>query len=75
MEFLKVYQRMGNSLDAKLSSITAMCGDVAVQTLITKRICISFGCDDSREYGEVADEELIVGIPSKKVKQLMHMIY
>jgi len=75
MEFLKVYQRTGNSLDVKLSSITAMCGDVAVQTILTKKICISFGCDDSREYGDVSDEELIVGIPKEKIEQLMHMIY
>ena len=75
MEFLKVYQRTGNSLDVKLSSITAMCGDVAVQTILTKKICIYFGCDDSREYGEVADKELIVGIPNEKIEQLMHMIY
>jgi len=75
MEFLKVYQRTGNSLEVKLSSIAAMCGDVAVQTFLTKKICISFGCDDSREYGEVADEELIVGIPKEKIEHLMHMIY
>ena len=75
MEFLKVYQRTGCSLDLKLSSLTAMCGDVAVQAFITKKICISFGCDDSREYGEVSDEELIMGIPKEQIEQLMKMIY
>ena len=75
MEFLKVYQRIGNSLEVKLSSITAMCGDVAVQTLLTKKICISFGCDDSREYGGIPDEEFIVGIPKDKVEKLIHTIY
>ncbi len=75
MEFLKIYQRTGNSLEVKLSSLTAMCGDVAVQTLLTKKICISFGCDDSREYGEVSNEELIVGIHKEKVEQLINMIY
>lgn len=75
MEFLKIYQRTGNSLEVKLSSLTAICGDVAVQTILTKKICISFGCDDSREYGEVSDEELIVGIPKERIEQLMHMVY
>ena len=74
MEFLKVYQRTGHNLEVKLSSITAMCGDVAVQTLTTKKICLSFGCDDSREYGEVADEELIVGIPKETIEQLTNKI-
>ena len=74
MEFLKVYQRTGNDLEVRLSSITAMCGDVAVQTLVTKKICLSFGCDDSREYGEVADSELIVGIPTEQIERLIHKI-
>lgn len=75
MEFLKVYQRTGCSLELKLSSLTAMCGDVAVQAFITKKICISFGCDDSREYGEVSDEELIMGIPKEQIEKLMQIIY
>ena len=74
MEFLKVYQRTGNNLEVNLSSITAMCGDVAAQTLTTKEICLSFGCDDSREYGEVTDEELIVGISKDTIEQLANMI-
>ena len=75
MDFLKVYQRTGNNLEVKLSSLTAMCGDVAAQTLTTRKICISFGCDDSREYGEVADEELIVGIPEDTIEQLTNKIF
>jgi uncharacterized protein (DUF169 family) len=74
MEFLKVYQRTGNNLEVNLSSITAMCGDVAAQTLTTKEICLSFGCDDSRDYGEVTDEELIVGISKDTIEQLANMI-
>jgi len=75
MEFIKIYQRTGNSLEVKLSSLTAMCGDVAVQTYLTKKICISFGCDDSREYGEVVDEELVAGIPKEEIEQLIRVIY
>ena len=75
MEFLKIYQRTGNNLEVKLSSLTAMCGDVAVQTHLTKKICISFGCDDSREYGEVVDEELVVGISKEEIERLIHVIY
>jgi len=74
MGFLKVYQRTGNSLEVKLSSVTAMCGDIAAQTFLTGKICISFGCDDSREFGDVADGEIIVGIPRETVEQMMGMI-
>ena len=74
MEFLKMYQRTGNTLAVKLSSITAMCGDIAVQALLTQKICLSFGCDDSREYGGVADAELIVGMPTEQIEQLTQKI-
>lgn len=74
MGLLKVYQRTGNSLEVTLSSVTAMCGDVAAQTFLTGKICISFGCDDSREFGDVADGEIIVGIPRETIEQLMGMI-
>lgn len=75
MEFLKIYQRSGNGLEVKLSSLAAMCGDVAVQTYLSKKICISFGCDDSREYGEVGDDELVVGIAKEGIEQLIQSIY
>lgn len=74
MGLLKVYQRTGKSLEVKLSSVTAMCGDIAAQTFLTGKVCISFGCDDSREFGAVADGELIVGIPRETIEQLMGMI-
>jgi len=74
MGLLKVYQRTGNSLEVKLSSVTAMCGDIAAQTFLTRKMCISFGCDDSREFGDVADGELIVGVPREIIEQVMGMI-
>jgi len=74
MGLLKVYQRTGNRPGISLSSVTAMCGDIAAQTFVTRNICISFGCDDSREFGAVADGELIVGIPREIIEQLMGMI-
>jgi len=74
MGLLKVHQRTGNRLEVKLSSVTAMCGDIAAQTFLTGKICISFGCDDSREFGDVSDGEIIVGIPRETIEQLMAMI-
>ena len=42
----------------------AVCGNIAVQTYKTNKICISFGCPESRKFGGVLEDEIIVGIPN-----------
>ena len=42
----------------------SICGNIAVQTYKTNKICISFGCPESRKFGEVLEDEVIVGIPN-----------
>ncbi len=42
----------------------SVCGNVFVQTYNTNKICISFGCPESRKFGGVLEDEVIVGIPN-----------
>ena len=42
----------------------SVCGNIAVQTYKTNKICISFGCPESRKFGGVLEDEVIVGIPN-----------
>jgi len=64
MNLLKVFQQYkGENLTVSLSSIMGVCGNVAVKTYLEGRISISFGCDDSREYGHISRDRLAVGIP------------
>jgi len=41
----------------------SVCANIAVQTHLSNRICISFGCPESRIEGRVQKDEAIVGIP------------
>ena len=41
----------------------SVCGNVAVRTYHTKRVCISFGCPEARKDDRVRENELIVGFP------------
>jgi len=64
MNLLKVFQQYkGENLTVNLSSIMGVCGNVAVKTYLEGKISISFGCDDSREYGRISRDRLAVGIP------------
>jgi uncharacterized protein (DUF169 family) len=42
----------------------SICGNIVAQTYNTGKICISFGCPESRKFGGVLKDEVIVGIPN-----------
>jgi len=47
----------------------SVCANTAVQTLLTNKICISFGCPESRKEGRVQNDEVIVGIPGSLINK------
>lgn len=64
MKVLNVYHRVfGDKLKLELSSYAAVCGNVAVNTYLHKKISLSFGCEDSRQYGGISRDRVVVGIP------------
>ncbi len=72
MRLLDVYQRVfGDKLKLELSGYAAVCGNVAVNTYLHKRISLSFGCEDSRQYGGISRDRLIVGIPYAMAHKLL----
>jgi len=74
MHFLTLYQMNGELFPTKLGSITAMCGEIAVKTLVTGKVSLSFGCPDSRKNGGIQDSELIIGIPQNQIPLLVKAI-
>ena len=71
MRLLRSWQKLyGQNLPVKLSSVMAVCGNVAVASFIDNRITISFGCPDSRKYGGIEQNQLVVGLPFKLAMQL-----
>jgi len=74
MRFLTLYQMKGELFTAQLGSIMAMCGEIAVKTLVTGKISLSFGCPDSRKNGGIHDSELIFGIPQNQIPLLVKAI-
>ena len=72
MSLLRERQRSqgGSPVKAEISGFMSVCGAVAVKTFLTRRICISFGCVDAREYGTIGRDRLIVGLPAESVPSL-----
>ena len=60
----------GHSLPVDISSIMAVCGNAVVKAHVTGAISISFGCPDSRQYGGVRPEEMVIAVPAGLVNRL-----
>ena len=66
MKMVRSWQTItGRNLDTEISGIMSVCGNVAVKSYIDQKISISFGCPDSRKYGGIAKEQLVIGLPHK----------
>lgn len=65
MKLLRFWQtRVSSEIPIEISTFLATCGNVLAKSFLTNRICLSLGCPTSRELGYIADNELVVGIPS-----------
>jgi uncharacterized protein (DUF169 family) len=64
MHLINLYHsKVGKNLGISLCSMMSICGGIAVRTFLENRITFSFGCMDSRKYGQIGRDRLIVGIP------------
>ncbi len=54
----------GHRLHADISSVMAVCGNAVVKAHVSQSISVSFGCPDSRQYGGIQPEELVVAVPT-----------
>lgn len=65
-----IYHKGGrNTID--FSGIQSLCADAVAKPYITGELNASFGCDGSRKYAKVADDELVVGIPVEKLDDIV----
>ncbi len=64
MKLIRYWQKMtSQNLNTEISGIMSVCGNVAVKSFLEQKISISFGCPDSREYGAIEKEQLVIGLP------------
>jgi len=54
-----------------LSSFLAICAWVVVRAHKLDEICVSLGCFDSRQFGGIGSDTLVVGMPSVRAQQIV----
>lgn len=71
MHLVRFWQRAyGENLPVGVSGIMAVCGSAVVNSYVHHTISLSFGCPDSRQYGRIRPEQLVVAIPP----DLLHLL-
>ena len=75
MRLVNLWQRShGEALKTDISTFMSVCGSVAVRAYLTGQICLSFGCSESRDFGKISRDRLVVGVPLHTVKELVSSI-
>ena len=61
-------------INSDFAGIQSLCGDAVAKPIINNNLNITLGCDGSRKYAKVEDEELAVGINNNKLNILTDSI-
>ena len=62
--------RVGGRVHAGFSGIQSVCSDATVQTYLTGKPNFSLGCDGSRKYSGIADDEMVMGMPAERLSEI-----
>jgi uncharacterized protein (DUF169 family) len=72
MRLLRLWQQVkGTDLDIAASSVMAVCGSVVAKVQRSNRICLSFGCPDSRKFGAIGRDRLVIGLPIGLIRDFL----
>ena len=61
---------LGGRIHAEFSGIQSVCSDATAQTYLTGRPNFSLGCDGSRRYSGIADDEMVMGFPAEMLPEI-----
>lgn len=68
-----IYEKGGRNI-VGFSGIQSLCADAVAQPYNTGEMNATFGCDGSRKFAKIADDELIVGMPVAKLEGVVEAL-
>jgi uncharacterized protein (DUF169 family) len=66
--------RLGGRAKADFSGIQSVCSDAVAQTYLTGKPNFSLGCDGSRKFSGIADEEMVMGFPAEMLPEIVDAV-
>ncbi|HVN65680.1 MAG TPA: DUF169 domain-containing protein [Methanomicrobiales archaeon] len=62
--------RLGGRIDSNMAGIQSVCSDATAQPYLTGTPNFSLGCDGSRRFSGIADDEMVMGIPAELLPEI-----
>jgi uncharacterized protein (DUF169 family) len=62
--------RLGGRIHAEFSGIQSVCSDATAQTYLTGQPNFSLGCDGSRKFSGIDDDEMVMGFPAEMLPEI-----
>ncbi len=62
--------RLGGRISSNLAGIQSVCADATTQPYLTGCVNFSLGCDGSRRYSGIADDEMVMGFPVELLSEI-----
>lgn len=66
--------RLGGRINSTMAGIQSVCADSTAQTYLTGRPNFSLGCDGSRKFSGIADNEMVMGLPGELLPEIADAI-
>jgi uncharacterized protein (DUF169 family) len=66
--------RLGGRVHSEFSGIQSVCSDAVAQTYLTGKPNFSLGCDGSRKFSGIADEEMVMGFPAEMLPEIVEAV-
>ena len=66
--------RLGGRARAEFSGIQSVCSDAVAQTYLTGKPNFSLGCDGSRTFSGIADDEMVMGFPAEMLPEIVDAV-
>jgi uncharacterized protein (DUF169 family) len=66
--------RMGGRLHAEFAGIQSVCSDACATVYLTGKPNFSLGCDGSRKFSGIADDEMVMGFPAEMLPDLVDAV-
>jgi len=63
--------RLGGRIHAEFSGIQSVCADATAQTYLSGQPNFSLGCDGSRRFSGIGDDEMVMGFPAEMLPEII----
>ncbi|MDD1715675.1 MAG: DUF169 domain-containing protein [Methanolinea sp.] len=66
--------RLGGRIVSEFSGIQSVCSDATAQTYLYGRPNFSLGCDGSRKFSGIEDQEMVAGFPAEMLPEIVEAV-